>query len=1668
MPFTGTNGRRLYDYIFVPVIGADGEVEAVAGTTRDVTERKAAERAVQAGEERLRTALAAARMVAWEWTPADRKLRVSENAADVFGLPAGVGLTGIDQGLALLHPDDVAAYKGTFQKAIADRTGYLTRYRLVRPDDGRVIWIEERGQTVFDQPDDGVRLFGVAMDVTDRRQAEEAVARLAAEAERERRLFAAVLSNTPDFIYTFDLDGRFVYVNTALLALWGKTLDEAVGRNFFDLDYPPDLADRLQRQIQQVIDTRQPIRDETPYTSGVGERMYEYIFAPVLGAGDVVEAVAGSTRDITDRKLAEAERERLVGQLRDQDRRKDEFLATLAHELRNPLAPIRNGLQVIRLAGADGTDRAGPVDDGAATRPDDPTGGRPARREPGDERQAGTPQEAGRTAGGDRRRRRDEPPGHRTGGPRPRRRRAGRADLRGRRPDPARPGGVQPADQLRQVHPPGRAHPAVGRRETTTAAVVTVTDDGIGIPPAMLEAVFEMFTQVDRTLEKTTGGLGIGLSLVKGLVEMHGGTIEARSEGEGRGSEFTVRLPVATSAASESEPRRTTARSASCRPVLRRILVVDDNVDSAESLAQLLDMLGNEVRTAYDGEAGVEAARAFRPDVVLCDIGMPKMNGYDVARRIRAEPWGQNDRAGGPDRVGAGGRPAEECRRRLRPPPGQAGRCRRPDATVGRLAGDDGVSAIGGFMDSAGVHASMKALVVAGARPNFVKVAPLLRALRAAGHESVLVHTGQHYDDAMSGSLFHDLAIAEPDHHLGVGSGTHAAQTARIMERFEPVLVDVRPDWVVVVGDVNSTLACALVAAKLRADLGCRIAHVEAGLRSGDWTMPEEVNRVLTDRLCDLLLTPSADAAANLFAEGIDPMRVATVGNVMIDTLFLLLTRARTTALPPALSLERGTYAVATLHRPSTVDDPQALAVVLEALAARRRDHAAGGPAAPTHAGESRTLRVAALAASTCRTRAGGLHRDALARGRFGGGAHRLRRAAGGDHRTRRALRDAPRTDRAAGDDQRRHEPAGALAAVARRRREHVPGSNGRATAGAGLEVPAGMGRARQRAHRAGAGAANGSAVLIDLWCALDCSATGWGRRFVTRALDAAASRPRVEAVTILDQPDVLLAGRRRSDQTSCLSAGDDRLIVLGTVCDDLSRRAGRDGFDWDSLCRDPPSGLYHLLLWRPAARELRVSSDVVGARPLYYWGRDGRFVLSTTLEAFRGLPGGAPGFDPHAIAETLTLCHPLDDRTLLAGVAHVPASHALVFAASGIERQERRDAWSAPVSEASWSLEDSADALDAALDRSVRVWSHGHERVDIALTGGVDSRLLLPCLRARVAHVQACTFGEPRSLEVLVARQLCAETGTAHDVCELRDDETLASDELASFAAETEWLGDSAGPFYWRRWLAFVSARGLPLASGYLGDVLGGHRLLSWGVPRGALEGPALAASDDLARHPASAGSTLIPFARTGFRDEIGHEVGERLADVYAHLPGERAYRRLLALDLSQRQRRYIGWFPEVCEEAVPVLSPYLSTDVMETVARMPFASLFNRAAVHVVLERRMPGAMRHVDANTGRRLVHATRWQACSDAMTHNRYTRRIAAWLGMPERLVLSTFQRLIRAQRDAIAAELETHQSMLAELIDLRTLAAAVRADRGPTPYQAMRVYNVATFVRRFQA
>jgi len=229
----------------------------------------------------------------------------------------------------------------------------------------------------------------------------------------------------------------------------------------------------------------------------------------------------------------------------------------------------------------------------------------------------------------------------------------------------------------------------------------------------------------------------------------------------------------------------------------------------------------------------------------------------------------------------------------------------------------------------------LKLLHVVGARPNFPKLAPVHRAGQRANVAQVVVHTGQHYDDALSDAFFRDLGIVAPDVNLAVGSDSHAVQTARIMERIEPVLLRERPDWVVVYGDVNSTMAAAVVASKL----GIRVAHVEAGLRSFDRTMPEELNRIVTDRLASLLLTPSRDADAQLRAEGEPDSEIAFVGNVMIDSLFYALPAARATGFREKLGLN-GSAVVVTLHRPSNVDDDsriRVLAGVLSEIGLQRR-----------------------------------------------------------------------------------------------------------------------------------------------------------------------------------------------------------------------------------------------------------------------------------------------------------------------------------------------------------------------------------------------------------------------------------------------------------------------------------------------------------------------------------------------------------------------------------------------------------------------------------------------------------------------------------------------------------------------------------------------------------
>ncbi|CAN5807059.1 hypothetical protein BH23GEM11_BH23GEM11_01850 [soil metagenome] len=477
----------------------------------------------------------------------------------------------------------------------------------------------------------GILLQGI--DLTERRQAEDDLARVTSESARQQRLHEAILSSTPDLVYVFSLDHRILYANDSLLGMWGlDNVEDAVGKRLLALGYEPWHAEMHEREIDEIRKIGRPIRGEVPFEGGYGRRMYDYLFVPVFGADGEVEAVAGTTRDVTERREME-------DILRETDRNKDRFIALLAHELRNPLAPLRSGLQLMRLAGADANAVAEArgimerqlehlvrlVDDllDISRLSQDKM---ELRR--GTVRLSDVVESAVETA-----REAIDSAGHQLSLTLP--------------PDPVYLDGdlTRLAQVFSNLLTNSAKYTEEGGEIRLTAnaendeVVVKVRDNGIGIPPEALPRVFDMFLQVDRPLERASGGLGIGLALVRSLVEKHDGTVSATSEGEGRGSTFTVRLPALPS---DSRASPTTAEDAagSKSARKRRVLVVDDNRDSAELMAIIFDVLGHEVHTAHDGVEAVEVAARVKPSIILMDIGMPRMNGHDATRKIRAQEQG--------------------------------------------------------------------------------------------------------------------------------------------------------------------------------------------------------------------------------------------------------------------------------------------------------------------------------------------------------------------------------------------------------------------------------------------------------------------------------------------------------------------------------------------------------------------------------------------------------------------------------------------------------------------------------------------------------------------------------------------------------------------------------------------------------------------------------------------------------------------------------------------------------------------------------------------------------------------------------------------------------------------------------------------------------------------
>ncbi len=494
-------------------------------------------------------------------------------------------------------------------------------------------------------PDDAITgIFAHGIDITERKVAEESLRQAAEVAVQQARVYDSTLSAVTDFVYAFDRQGKFLFSNRPLLDLLQVSLDGLVGKSLLELGYPTELAAKLERQIQHVFASGEVLVDETPFVSASGTSgHYEYIFSPVLGANGEVTRVAGTTRDITARKNAELA-------LLESDRRKSDFLAMLAHELRNPLAPIRSGVDFLRRAGG-GHAKA------------------PALLEMMDRQVTQVVHlvddllDASRLSRGKIELRREP---------------LELADLVTQAVQAAQPFyehmnheltvslPEQPIrlngdpTRLAQVignllnnagkftEPGGYVHVAVER--DAEQAIVRVKDSGVGIAAEDRARIFEMFTQIDTSLARTKGGLGVGLTLVKDFVEMHGGVVEVHSEGLGWGSEFLLRLPMpADPPAALQEPAAGLAVATQ-----RHVLVVDDNVDVTDTLAMLLQFSGHRVDIAHDGLEAVEAAIRLRPDVVLLDIGMPRLDGYGAARQIREKlgsgvmliamtGWGQDD-----------------------------------------------------------------------------------------------------------------------------------------------------------------------------------------------------------------------------------------------------------------------------------------------------------------------------------------------------------------------------------------------------------------------------------------------------------------------------------------------------------------------------------------------------------------------------------------------------------------------------------------------------------------------------------------------------------------------------------------------------------------------------------------------------------------------------------------------------------------------------------------------------------------------------------------------------------------------------------------------------------------------------------------------------------------
>jgi PAS domain S-box-containing protein len=610
-------------FAYEPELDDAGRVVGYVAAVVNDSLRHRAEQAERLSRERFDLVVNSTEVGFWHCALPFDELVWNAKCKEQFGLSPDAHVT-IETFYDRLHPEDREPTRAAIERAIAERTAYDAEYRTRQPGGG-VRWIRAIGRVALDGSGQPIRFDGVTVDITSQKRAEQQL--------REREAyFRSTADSAPALIWVADEEGRCTYVSRRWIEYTGVAPDEALGLGWLRTVHPDDDA-RVRAAFLEAVARRQPFSVECRVRRADGSyRWAEDAGIPRYNEHGEYAGFIGCVFDVHERQtFAEA--------LREADRRKDAFLATLAHELRNPLAAMRNAVQLITAPqGAPETaERAGAIlarqlrqlvrlvddllDVSRITR--NQLQLRLTRVALADVVRTAVESTALMSGSGSQR-------------------------LTVTLPD-------EPvlldadAERLSQVFinllsnaikytPPGGAIDLTARTDGARVEVV-VSDSGSGIPPDKLEEVFGMFMQVEQARDRAYGGLGIGLTLVRSLVELHGGTVAAESDGIGRGSRFVIRLPYAAAAEPAAQDRSVPA---ALEGGMRRVvLIADDNIDAAESLQLWLQMAGHDVHTATDGARALALAESLRPEIVLLDLGMPGLSGYDVARRIRDAPWGR-------------------------------------------------------------------------------------------------------------------------------------------------------------------------------------------------------------------------------------------------------------------------------------------------------------------------------------------------------------------------------------------------------------------------------------------------------------------------------------------------------------------------------------------------------------------------------------------------------------------------------------------------------------------------------------------------------------------------------------------------------------------------------------------------------------------------------------------------------------------------------------------------------------------------------------------------------------------------------------------------------------------------------------------------------------------